>query len=65
MRRITIEGNVGKMLLPILRGLSANTKTIHRTVHRWDTVPLDPSCAFMYRSDLQGISRDLGMSKKA
>ena len=38
-----MRGNVGKVLLPILRGLAANTETVDRTVHCWDDFPLDPS----------------------
>ena len=35
------------MLLPILRGLAANIKTVDRTVVCLDDFPLDPSCECM------------------
>ena len=41
--RITIAGDVGKVLLPIVRGLAANTKTVDRTVWCLNDFPLDPS----------------------
>ena len=44
MRHIAVTGSVGKALLPILRGLAANTKTVDRTVACGDDFPLDSRC---------------------
>ena len=35
------------MLVPILRGLAGNTKTVDRTVHCWDDLLWDPPCECM------------------
>ena len=42
-----MQGEVGKELLPIVRGLAANTKTVDRTVVCLDDFPLDPPCECM------------------
>ena len=39
---IAIGGRIGKVLLPILRGLAANIKTVDKTVMCDDDFPLDP-----------------------
>ena len=42
MMRITIQGGVGKALLPILRGLAENTRTVDRTVRCTSGYSVDP-----------------------
>ena len=43
LKCVVIMGEVGEMLLPILRGLAANTSTVERTVRSFDEFPLS-SC---------------------
>ena len=44
LRRISILGDVGEALLPILRGLAANTSTVDRTVKCLSSFPSVPPC---------------------
>ena len=37
LKRVRIMGDVNEMLLPILRGLAANTSTVERTVWYFDS----------------------------